>query len=125
MLYLDAGDQFQGAIESGPLVSRGEILTAFFNEVGLTASAIGNHEFDFGGDFLFNYMRKRKAPFLAANIFNEVGLSAKEFLPNTLPSMMVTVGNGIKIGLVGLTTKFTLQTSTGFTDGLFPQFQFR
>jgi|JI6StandDraft_1071083.scaffolds.fasta_scaffold09893_10 2',3'-cyclic-nucleotide 2'-phosphodiesterase (5'-nucleotidase family) len=43
VMYFDAGDQFQGAIESGPLISKGEIISTFFNEVGLTASAIGNH----------------------------------------------------------------------------------
>lgn len=77
VMYLDAGDQYQGAIESGPLISNGEILSTFYNEIGLTASTIGNHEFDFPQDFLHNYMKKRKAPFLSSNIFGEKGESAK------------------------------------------------
>lgn len=89
VLYLDAGDSFQGAIEAGPLISRGEIISDFFNEINLTAGAIGNHEFDFGPAFLQNYMRKRKAPFLAANVFDENGRPARESLPNVRPSTIV------------------------------------
>jgi len=42
-LYLDAGDQFQGAIESSRNVSSGQIVNDFFNSVKLDASAVGNH----------------------------------------------------------------------------------
>ena len=42
-LWLDAGDQFQGGIESSKLVSDGKIMNEFFNTGGLDASAIGNH----------------------------------------------------------------------------------
>jgi 2',3'-cyclic-nucleotide 2'-phosphodiesterase (5'-nucleotidase family) len=54
-LYLDAGDQFQGGIESSPLVSSGEIMNDFYNSMKVDSSAIGNHEFDFGRKFLFDY----------------------------------------------------------------------
>lgn len=42
-LYLDAGDQFQGGIESSPLVSSGEIMNDYYNSIKVDASAIGNH----------------------------------------------------------------------------------
>ena len=47
-LWLDAGDQFQGGIESSHLVSNGKIMNEFFNAESLDGAAIGNHEFDYG-----------------------------------------------------------------------------
>ena len=43
LLYFDAGDQFQGGIESSSLVSSGQIMNDFYNSIGLEAAAIGNH----------------------------------------------------------------------------------
>lgn len=70
MLYVDAGDQFQGGVESSDKVSSGQIMNDYFNEVVVDASALGNHDFDFSPHFLLNYMEERKDPsiFLAANL---------------------------------------------------------
>lgn len=125
VMYMDAGDQIQGAIEAGPLISKGEIISTFFNEIGLTASTLGNHEFDYPKDFLFNYMNKRQAPFLSANIFGEKGEPTKDFLPNIQPSKIFEVGSGIKIGVIGLTTTVTAQTATGFIENYYPKYEFR
>ena len=69
-LYLDAGDQFQGAIEASEKVSSGEIMNDYFNSAKVDGSAIGNHEFDYGPGFLFPFMENRDdgSLFLAANI---------------------------------------------------------
>jgi 2',3'-cyclic-nucleotide 2'-phosphodiesterase (5'-nucleotidase family) len=58
-LYLDAGDQFQGGIESSALVSSGQIMNDYFNEVAVDGSALGNHEFEFGPRVLFDFMENR------------------------------------------------------------------
>lgn len=42
-LVLDAGDQFQGGIESSPLISSGKIMNDFYDAVETSGSAIGNH----------------------------------------------------------------------------------
>jgi 5'-nucleotidase len=54
-LVLDAGDQFQGGIESSPMISSGKIMNDFYDAIGLKGQAVGNHEFDFGPDFLLPY----------------------------------------------------------------------
>ena len=46
LLLLDGGDLFQGTMVSN--LSRGEAVITAYNEMGYTASAIGNHEFDYG-----------------------------------------------------------------------------
>ena len=47
VLLLDAGDTFQGGIESN--LSEGGLVVDAYNALGYAAAAIGNHEFDFGG----------------------------------------------------------------------------
>jgi 2',3'-cyclic-nucleotide 2'-phosphodiesterase (5'-nucleotidase family) len=48
-IWLDAGDQFSGAIESTK--SKGTIMMDFFNTMRVDGAAIGNHEFDRGLNF--------------------------------------------------------------------------
>ena len=74
-LILDAGDQFQGGIQSSPLISQGKIMNDFYDAIGLQAQAIGNHEFDFGPDFLNPYYEEKEGKVLAANLRSEKGES--------------------------------------------------
>lgn len=67
-LVLDSGDQFQGGIESSPLISSGKIMNDFYDAVGVSGSAVGNHEFDFGPEVLLPFLQAKEAPTLAANI---------------------------------------------------------
>src|SRR5438094_6772177 len=46
VLLVDAGDLFQGTLESN--LNEGAVVIAAYNALGYAASAIGNHEFDFG-----------------------------------------------------------------------------
>ncbi len=121
-LFFDAGDQFQGGIESSPLISEGKIMNDFYDALGLTASAIGNHEFDFGPSFLLPYMAGKEGTNLAANIRSEKGES--EFLPKQRLSQMYEFPSGIRVGMIGLSTIYTPSTTNGFKDGKFPPYKF-
>ena len=46
VLVLDAGDTFQGGIESN--LSEGLMVVDAYNAIGYRALAIGNHDFDYG-----------------------------------------------------------------------------
>src|SRR5450432_1806192 len=46
VVLIDAGDLFQGTLESN-LAEGADVIKAF-NQLGYVASAIGNHEFDYG-----------------------------------------------------------------------------
>lgn len=48
-------------------------MNDFYNKIKVDGSSIGNHEFDFGPNFLFPYMNNRQAPNLAANLRSEKG----------------------------------------------------
>lgn len=43
VLYLDAGDQFKGGLESSRLISKGHIMDDFFNILKVDGTTIGNH----------------------------------------------------------------------------------
>ena len=49
-------------------------MNDFFNEIKVDSSAIGNHEFDFGSNFLLYYLMNRKNSLnLAANLKSSLG----------------------------------------------------
>lgn len=132
MLWLDAGDQFQGSLESNQL--QGAPLIQFFNENGLAAASLGNHEFDYGPEAspedvlatapssplkpdllgaLKARMREARYPYLGANILNrKTGLPTDEF-PNLKPSHLFRAGS-LKVGVIGISTEETpVSTSYG------------
>ena len=56
MLLVDAGDLFQGTLESN--LNEGATVVDAYNALGYAAATIGNHEFDYGPD---NPMHKSAA----------------------------------------------------------------
>ncbi len=93
-------------------------MNDFFDAIGVSGSAIGNHEFDFGPDVLLPFLGFKQAPSLAANIRSERG--AAEFLPRQKLSQMYEFKSGIRIGVIGLSTIFTPDTTNAFKDKKFP-----
>lgn len=107
LLWLDAGDAFQGSIESN--TSLGRPVVAFFNRVGLNAAAIGNHEYDWGADTLKSRMRDAHYPYLDANTVQATTGEPAQF-PNTSASQIFRVGRA-KVGVIGLATLDTPKTT--------------
>jgi len=112
VILLDAGDTYQGGIESD--MSEGALVIDAYNALGYTAAAIGNHDFEFGdidvpGRFVNSTVdprgalkalaRRARFPMLAANLLDAEHGRPVDW-PNVSPSAMVEVA-GIKVGLVG------------------------
>jgi 2',3'-cyclic-nucleotide 2'-phosphodiesterase (5'-nucleotidase family) len=89
-------------------------MNDFYNTLQVDASAIGNHEFDFGPSILFPYWNGRNDPSLnlAANVLSE--LEQEEFLPKQKNTMLYELESGIKIGVIGLSTVETPSTTGAF-----------
>ena len=68
VLWFDAGDQHTGAVELN--LSDNEIITDFFNLANITASTMGNHEYDLDYDVIQKKIEKSKFPYLAANVLS-------------------------------------------------------
>ncbi|MBN2369172.1 MAG: 5'-nucleotidase C-terminal domain-containing protein [Vicinamibacteria bacterium] len=95
-LFVAAGDLMQGARLSNSYLGR-PVIEAL-NLMGLDATAIGNHEFDFGLDVLRQRISEAGFPFLAANIEGSDIWSA---------SAVRRIG-AIRVALFGLTTTDTV-----------------
>ena len=118
VVLLDGGDMFQGTLESN--INEGADVVRAYNEIGYTAAAVGNHEFDFGPegpaatpdsieDDARGALKKRaqeaKFPMLVANI-SDAQSGARIKWPNMPASTMVEV-SGVKIGIIGASTEST------------------
>lgn len=102
-LIIDGGDTIQGSpfttytskkdLEVNPLAT-------VLNAGGYDYIALGNHDFNYGYDYLNSYLTHLNAKCLCTNVEDITGN-----LP-IFPSAIHTLENGLKIGLIGCTTDF-------------------
>lgn len=96
--FVDAGDMMQGTPISNLLY--GESTVDVFNHMGCVASAIGNHEFDWGQDILKQRIDQAWFPWLSANIFIE----GTDERPDWITPYAFIEVKRMRIALIGLTT---------------------
>lgn len=101
-LLVSGGDLYQGSALSA--ITKGAVVNEYLAYLGLTNSAIGNHEFDWGPDNFNAWSRDGKFPFLAANIVDKRTGQVPSW---TKPYQVVLLG-GHKIAFVGFSTIETL-----------------
>ena len=100
-LVLSGGDMWTGHALS--TVWEGESMTDVMNAMGYDAAAIGNHDFDFGLGTLLDRADQAEFPFLSANIRESDTGEIPDFV---IPFLVIEI-NGIKVGLIGLSTTET------------------
>lgn len=100
-LMFDSGDLFQGT----PLGTKteGRAVIDYMNQVGYTAAAAGNHDFDLGKEVFINITKQANFPILAANL---VVKESGEAFEHIKPYIMLEK-QGIKIGVFGISTEST------------------
>jgi 2',3'-cyclic-nucleotide 2'-phosphodiesterase (5'-nucleotidase family) len=103
-LLLDAGDLFQGTPASN--LSYGRPVVEYYNRMGYAASALGNHEFDWGLDTLRARMRQAKFGFFGANVRYKDGRDVEWIRNDT-----IVVRGRTKIGIIGVSTVATPTTT--------------
>ena len=99
LIILDAGDVYQGGIESAK--SMGKEIMQIMNDIGYTAITLGNHEFDYGIEHLKELKNLSKFHFLNCNILNK---NTGKLLDFVEPYIIVNI-KGKKIGIIGLIMK--------------------
>ncbi|MBN1209205.1 MAG: bifunctional metallophosphatase/5'-nucleotidase [Myxococcaceae bacterium] len=113
-LALATGDHWSGPALSSFFV--GETTSAVMARMGYAASALGNHELDFGRDQFLRNMQAGQFPFLAANLKVKDAALAKDM---ELPAFKVFDRKGLKVGVVGLTSPKTVTAAmAGRAEGL-------
>lgn len=115
-MLLDNGDFLQGnpmgdymAYEKG--MSEGDVhpVIAAMNALGVEASTLGNHEFNYGLEFLTKALAGSGYPIVTANVVKTKGATPLEdetlVPPYTIIEKQITTGGGeshpIKVGLIG------------------------
>jgi 2',3'-cyclic-nucleotide 2'-phosphodiesterase (5'-nucleotidase family) len=91
-LYLNAGDMVQGTPVS--TLFHGAPIYEIANLLGLDASTLGNHDFDYGWRRTQEFMRIAHFPIVSANIVDKDGKTM------TRPYVILTAG-GIRVGVIG------------------------
>lgn len=92
---LSSGDMWQGTAESG--LTRGNLVTEWLNEIDAVSMTLGNHEFDWGEELIYENSEIADFPFLAINVYNKSTNSPAKY---TSPSVTVNCGKA-KIGIIG------------------------
>nr|WP_307928205.1 hypothetical protein [Mycoplasmopsis bovis] len=120
-LLLSAGDLIQGLPLSDS--DKGLTISKVAKEMKYQAVAIGNHEFDYGLEHMFNIEKQTAGmPFLSANIvWNDKAVAEKVKTKDGklavkneqvfTPYIIKTLESGIKVGIMGITTPDTQWTS--------------
>ncbi len=94
-VILSSGDMWQGASESN--LTHGLMMTDWLNSLGAVSMTLGNHEFDWGEDIIYENRELAEFPFLAINIYNKETNLLAEYCE---PSVTVSCGEAT-IGIIG------------------------
>ena len=95
VLILSSGDMWQGSSESN--LTRGLIVTEWMNELDFVSMTLGNHEYDWGEEFIEANAQIAEFPFLAINVYDA---DTDERADYCTPSVLVERG-GAMIGIIG------------------------
>jgi 2',3'-cyclic-nucleotide 2'-phosphodiesterase (5'-nucleotidase family) len=104
-LIVAGGDNYQGSVISN--LTRGAVINKMFKLIGLTASAVGNHELDWGLKPFTKWQNTGNFDYLAANIYNK---KTGKPVSWAKPYKIVNI-NGFKIAFIGLATLETPKTT--------------
>ena len=98
LLYFDSGDFWQGSAYF--TMFKGDVEIGLMNQMGIDASTIGNHEYDFGLDNMAQMFRKANFPILCAN-YDFTGT----VMEGVTKPWIIIKRNGVKIGVFAVCPK--------------------
>lgn len=101
-LYLDSADYFQGTAVVDH--HRGACMMGLFNEVGLSATSMGNHEFDYGLPWFAQLSEAANFPIICANVFLKGSGRRPEFV---VPCHIFKAGD-LEVAVIGVLTPETM-----------------
>ncbi len=94
-IFLSSGDMWQGTPESN--LTRGKIITDWMNELDFASMTIGNHEFDWGEEYIEANNEIADFPFLAINVYDK---NTNQRVDYCRASTVVEY-DGIQVGIIG------------------------
>lgn len=103
-VLVDAGDLFQGTPASN--LTYGRSVLEVFNKLGYAATALGNHDFDWGRDTLRAIMRAARFPILGANVRDTAGRDV-----GWIPNDTIVQRGAYRVGIIGISDVETPRTT--------------
>ena len=103
VITIENGDYIQGSPLSQYVkenIHHPKPLVSALNDLDFDVSIIGNHEFNYGLDYVKEYITQIKHPVLSANILTKEGDYFADY------PVKIIEKNGLKIGILGLTTQY-------------------
>lgn len=102
-IIIDCGDTIQGSPFTNYLSnSHFDVhpIAEIINKGGYDYVTFGNHDFNYGYDYLKKYINNLQGKCLCTNVIDKTNNI------NILPYDIKTLGNGLKVGVIGFTTDF-------------------
>ena len=94
-VLLSSGDMWQGSSESN--LTKGKLMTEWMNEMDFVSMTLGNHEYDWGEEYIIENSQLAEFPFLAINVYDR---DTNKLVDYCSPSTVVDLGD-IQIGIIG------------------------
>jgi len=94
-VLLSSGDMWQGSSESN--LTKGNIITEWMNEMDFVSMTLGNHEYDWGEEYIIANEELAEFPFLAINVYDR---DTDKLVEYCQPSVTVEL-DGATIGVIG------------------------
>ena len=112
-ILLSSGDMWQGSSESN--LTKGNLITDWMNDLNFTAMTMGNHEYDWGEEYIIRNEEIAEFPFLGINIYS---VETNERVEYCDASVMIDM-NGIQIGVIGAIGDCYSSIASDFTKGIY------
>lgn len=99
-LVIDGGDALQGSPFGAfchDVLGRAETLAEIMNRCGYDYVTLGNHDFNFGLDYLGSYLQALKARCVCENVRGGDGAAL-------FPAQVHVLKNGLRVGVAGIVT---------------------
>ena len=121
-VLLSSGDMWQGSSESN--LTYGLMMTDWMNHLEFSAMTLGNHEYDWGEEYIEKNGEAADFPLLAINIFDRSTNKRVSYCD----ASVVVERNGLKIGIIGaigdcyssisadMSSGFYFKTGSALTD---------
>ena len=94
-ILISSGDMWQGSAESN--ITKGLLVTDWMNYLGFVSMTLGNHEYDWGEEYIRQNAEAANFALLAINVYNK---TTNKLVDYCEPSVIVERG-GLKIGIIG------------------------
>lgn len=101
-LLIDGGDILQGSAFASYVQKKGtsKHIAQWMNTIGYDVVTIGNHDFNYGQQYLNDYLSNLNASVVCQNVIDNSTNQSK------FPYIIKQLNNGIRVGFIGIVTDF-------------------